>query len=131
MMLDRPAVEGVRGVRRRLRRGERLDPSRSVPVLSARPLGEELRFFDPFVQEPLLPAQAELYRQFFPRPQGSIAGEWSPNYMSDFWTPCWSWSRTSASSRIAFQRSTSGSGPTSAAARRLQGRLAAPSSVGA
>ena len=66
MMLDHPAVEGVRGARRRLRRGERLDPSRSVPALSVLPPGKELRFFDPFVEAPLLPGQADLYGRFFP-----------------------------------------------------------------
>jgi len=27
------------------------------------------------------------YHQFFPRPEGTIAGEWTPRYLSDFWVP--------------------------------------------
>ncbi len=32
-------------------------------------------------------AETARYRALFPRPDGSIAGEWSPEYMVDFWVP--------------------------------------------
>ena len=30
---------------------------------------------------------ARRYHAFFPRPVGGKAGEWTPRYMVDFWTP--------------------------------------------
>lgn len=48
---------------------------------------KELHYFNRFWQgEP--PAEfAETYASLFPRPEGAIAGEWTPRYMLDFWTP--------------------------------------------
>ena len=47
--------------------------------------GKELHYFDRFWEgEP--PADfAERYHRLFPRPEGSITGEWTPRYMLDFW----------------------------------------------
>jgi Sulfotransferase family len=46
---------------------------------------KELHFFDQYGQvEDIDPA---LYHRYFPRPPGSLAGEWTPRYMYDFWTP--------------------------------------------
>jgi hypothetical protein len=46
---------------------------------------KELHFFHHYGQvEDVDPAQ---YFRYFPRPPGSIAGEWTPDYMYDFWTP--------------------------------------------
>lgn len=87
LVANHPAVEGVAGIRRRLARRERPEPSSSVSALSTLPPGKELRFFDTFVDRELLWTHVGLYQRFFPRPEGSIAGEWSPNYCSDFWIP--------------------------------------------
>lgn len=32
-------------------------------------------------------AAVEAYRRFFPVPEGRVAGEWTPGYLIDFWTP--------------------------------------------
>jgi hypothetical protein len=37
--------------------------------------------------EPATAVQAAGYRRIFPRPNGLITGEWTPEYMLDFWTP--------------------------------------------
>lgn len=87
LLVDHPAVERVSGIRRRLRPWERSGPARSVPAVTLSPLRKELRFFDAMVEGGLSAPGAELYARFFPRPDGAIAGEWSPSYMSDFWTP--------------------------------------------
>lgn len=46
---------------------------------------KELHFFDQFWRGGT-PAP-EAYHRYFPRPPGQIAGEWTPRYMHDFWTP--------------------------------------------
>jgi hypothetical protein len=48
---------------------------------------KELHYFDRFWDEPFGPAEARGYQSFFPRPVGGMAGEWTPRYMVDFWTP--------------------------------------------
>jgi Sulfotransferase domain len=46
---------------------------------------KELCFFHHYGQvDDVDPAQ---YSRYFPRPPGRIAGEWTPDYMYDFWTP--------------------------------------------
>jgi hypothetical protein len=46
--------------------------------------GKELHFFDRFAAvRDIAPAD---YHRYFPRPAGSIVGEWTPRYMYDFWT---------------------------------------------
>ncbi len=47
---------------------------------------KELYFFDRFFAEPVPDDLAERYHRLFPRPAGTIAGEWSPRYMTDFWS---------------------------------------------
>ena len=53
-----------------------------------RPKGrrKELHFFNRFWdgQEP--PDLAERYARLFPKPEGTITGEWTPRYMHDFWS---------------------------------------------
>jgi hypothetical protein len=46
---------------------------------------KEFHFFDHYrgVEE----IDPTSYYRYFPRPPGSIAGEWTPRYMYDFWTP--------------------------------------------
>lgn len=48
---------------------------------------KEVHFFDRFVDEPAPPGLADDYARHFPRPPGSLAGEWTPRYMFDFWAP--------------------------------------------
>ena len=52
-----------------------------------RALGQrkELHFFDRLGKVERL--DPELYHRHFPRPPGTIAGEWTPRYMYDYWTP--------------------------------------------
>ncbi|NJP98567.1 sulfotransferase [Nonomuraea sp. FMUSA5-5] len=46
---------------------------------------KEVHFFDHYGQvEQIDPAA---YHRYFPRPPGHLAGEWTPRYMYDFWTP--------------------------------------------
>jgi hypothetical protein len=47
---------------------------------------KELHFFDRYWAEEVEGDLATRYARFFPRPEGSITGEWTPNYMSDPWT---------------------------------------------
>jgi len=48
---------------------------------------KELHFFDQFCARELTEADVADYHELFPRRQGQIAGEWTPRYMHDFWTP--------------------------------------------
>jgi hypothetical protein len=48
---------------------------------------KELHFFDRFVTTPVPDSLAADYARWFPRPSGLLAGEWTPRYMLDFWTP--------------------------------------------
>ncbi len=54
-----------------------------------RPGGQpkELHFFDELWERRFTDADAGRYARYFPRPPGGIAGEWTPGYMIDFWTP--------------------------------------------
>lgn len=48
--------------------------------------GKEIHFFDRFWDGREVPDDlAELYARQFPRPEGTITGEWTPRYMHDFW----------------------------------------------
>jgi hypothetical protein len=48
---------------------------------------KEQHFFDRFCATPLTDADIARYHARFPRDPGQIAGEWTPRYMHDFWTP--------------------------------------------
>jgi len=48
---------------------------------------KELHYFHRFWGRPFTDADAARYAEFFPRPAGRIAGEWSPGYLSHFWVP--------------------------------------------
>jgi Sulfotransferase domain len=48
---------------------------------------KEQHFFDRFCAEELTPQDIAGYHARFPRKPGQIAGEWTPRYMHDFWTP--------------------------------------------
>ena len=48
---------------------------------------KEQHFFDRFCAEPLTEEHIAAYHARFPRRPGQVAGEWTPRYMHDFWTP--------------------------------------------
>jgi Sulfotransferase domain len=48
---------------------------------------KELQFFADFWRQPFRDDDIARYHRYFPRPEGSLSGEWTPRYMSDFWTP--------------------------------------------
>jgi len=47
---------------------------------------KELHFFDRYWMDEVESDFATRYARFFPRPEGSITGEWTPSYMCDPWT---------------------------------------------
>lgn len=52
-------------------------------------VAKELHFFHRYWQRPFADADAGLYGRYFPRPPGSLTGEWSPGYLAHFWAlPC-------------------------------------------
>jgi hypothetical protein len=48
---------------------------------------KEVHFFDQFGGRSVSDEELAVYARYFPRPRGSITGEWSPRYLYDFWTP--------------------------------------------
>jgi hypothetical protein len=50
-------------------------------------LDKERHFFDVFATTEMTDADLASYRRGFPRADGQIAGEWTPRYAYDFWTP--------------------------------------------
>ena len=48
---------------------------------------KEQHFFDKFGARQMKEADAAAYHALFPRKAGQLAGEWTPRYMRDFWTP--------------------------------------------
>jgi Sulfotransferase domain len=48
---------------------------------------KELHYFDRSWEVPFGAAEIERYERYFPRPEGGFAGEWTPGYLIDFWTP--------------------------------------------
>jgi hypothetical protein len=48
---------------------------------------KEIHFFGDYWRKPFRQADAERYHAFFSRQEGGFAGEWTPNYMCDFWVP--------------------------------------------
>jgi len=48
---------------------------------------KELHFFDRAWETPFEGADARRYAAYFPVPEGKVAGEWTPGYLIDFWTP--------------------------------------------
>lgn len=62
-------------------RADRRPPGRASGVR------KELHYFDRFWEQPVGPEEIEGYACLFPRPPGTITGEWTPRYMRDFWAP--------------------------------------------
>jgi hypothetical protein len=52
-----------------------------------RAAGKETHFFDEYFETEFADADVEAYHRLFPRPPGSLTGEWSPEYMHGFWIP--------------------------------------------
>lgn len=52
-----------------------------------RAAGKETHFFDAYFEGEFGEAEVDAYHRLFPRPKGSLIGEWSPKYLHDFWTP--------------------------------------------
>jgi hypothetical protein len=48
---------------------------------------KEQHYFDRFCRRELTDADIRRYHRKFPRDPGQVAGEWTPRYMFDFWTP--------------------------------------------
>ena len=48
---------------------------------------KEQHFFDWFGKTEMTDADVARYHEQFPRPAGDIAGDWTPRYMRDIWTP--------------------------------------------
>ena len=48
---------------------------------------KELHFFDRFCASEMREEDVARYHALFPRGPGQIAGEWTPRYMGDVWTP--------------------------------------------
>jgi hypothetical protein len=60
----------------------------SHPQVSVAPGAEkELHFLSAFWDGGFSDAESKRYRLYFPRAPGTIAGEWTPRYMYDVWTP--------------------------------------------
>lgn len=58
------------------------------PLIAAVPdQQKELHYFNRFWRGELPDDWVETYHSLFPRPPGALAGEWTPRYMQDFWTP--------------------------------------------
>jgi hypothetical protein len=56
-------------------------------VVNAGGQAKELHFFDRAWETPFGQKDVERYGRYFPVPQGAVAGEWTPGYLIDFWTP--------------------------------------------
>lgn len=48
---------------------------------------KELRYFDRFGRHPFGSGDIERYQRLFPRPPGTVTGEWTPSYMFHYWVP--------------------------------------------
>ncbi|MFC7728719.1 sulfotransferase domain-containing protein [Actinomadura keratinilytica] len=77
VLTSHPAIASPRAA------GAAADPSDADP--RALHGAKEVHFFDHYGRVAEVdPAE---YHRYFPRPPGAIAGEWTPRYMYDFWTP--------------------------------------------
>jgi hypothetical protein len=56
-------------------------------VVRAPGVPKETHFFDRFWEGAFGEADVAAYHALFPRPDGTHAGEWTPGYMLDVWTP--------------------------------------------
>ena len=58
------------------------------PGITSHPAAhKERHFFDRFGAQPMGPSDIARYHGWFPRPAGSVTGEWTPDYMAYPWVP--------------------------------------------
>jgi len=60
---------------------------RHPDVVNAGGQPKELHFFDRAWEVSFGEADIARYQRYFPAPEGKVAGEWTPGYIIDFWTP--------------------------------------------
>lgn len=60
---------------------------RHPDVVNAGGAPKELHFFDQGWEQAFSDADIRRYHHHFPVPEGKVAGEWTPGYLIDFWTP--------------------------------------------
>ena len=56
-------------------------------VYSRDDIHKERHFFDRYAVRPFGPAESSSYHDWFPRPGGTLTGEWTPDYMHFGWVP--------------------------------------------
>ncbi len=56
-------------------------------VYSRRDIHKERHFFGRYAIQPFGSADSSLYHDWFPRPAGTLTGEWTPDYMHCPWIP--------------------------------------------
>ena len=56
-------------------------------VYSRNDIHKERHFFDRYAVRQFGPAERSLYHDWFPRPSGSLTGEWTPDYLHYRWVP--------------------------------------------
>ncbi len=56
-------------------------------VHSRSDMHKERHFFDRYAVRPFGPTESSLYHDWFPRPDGTLTGEWTPDYMHYRWVP--------------------------------------------
>ncbi len=56
-------------------------------VWRPREFAKECHYFNGFWRRPFGDDDVRSYHALFPRPDGAITGEWTPRYISDYWTP--------------------------------------------
>jgi Sulfotransferase domain len=56
-------------------------------VYSRADIHKERHFFGRYATRPFGPAQCSLYHDWFPRPPGTLTGEWTPDYIHCPWAP--------------------------------------------
>jgi len=61
--------------------------TRQSDVHNERGYRKERHFFDRFLYRPMTSEDIDSYARWFPRPAGTLAGEWTPEYMHFFWIP--------------------------------------------
>ena len=58
------------------------------PDVYSRPdIHKERHFFGRYAVHPFGPAECSLYHRWFPRPSGTLTGEWTPDYLHCPWVP--------------------------------------------
>jgi hypothetical protein len=62
-------------------------PDYMKSLVSPASLAKERHFFDRFFVDEFLDSHVADYHAWFPRPEGTIACEWTPRYLVDHWVP--------------------------------------------